>query len=257
MTTPIVELRQVSKSYVGVDAVRDVSLALVPGQIHCLLGENGAGKSTVIKIVTGVESPSSGEVIFDGAPVQLSGPADARRRGVATVFQDVGSLPLMSVGRNFVIGAEPLKGRGLFRRIDLEVANREAVAALKALGIQRVNDGRQLVGKLSGGERQALAIARAVHFGARVLVLDEPTAALGVRESAMVMRLLMEVKKRGVAILLVTHNSYQAHVVGDGFTILRRGALVESFSQGAKSAQELAELMAGGAEFASLLNLEE
>lgn len=178
MAAPIVELRDISKQYVGVTAVAGLSLRLHAGEVLCLLGENGAGKSTVIKILTGVETPTAGEVLVDGEPVRFSSPRDAREKGIATVYQEVGTLPMMSVARNFVLAAEPRKGRGLFARLDLEEASRTALQSLRDLGINRVSDGNELVGTLSGGERQALAIGRAIYFGARVLVLDEPTAAL-------------------------------------------------------------------------------
>ena len=187
---PIIEFQDVSKSYLGVKAVSHLSFSLYSGEVLCLLGENGAGKSTVIKILTGVERPSLGQVLFNGAVTHFDSPRAAREVGVATVYQEVGTLPLMSVARNFVLAAEPTKGRGIFRRLDIESASATALARLRELGISRVTDGNQLVGTLSGGERQALAIARALHFGARVLVLDEPTAALGVRESATVLRLI-------------------------------------------------------------------
>jgi simple sugar transport system ATP-binding protein len=251
--SPVVELRGVTKRFFGVTAVKNLSLSLEAGEIHCLLGENGAGKSTVIKILTGVEKPTSGEVLVDGRLVHFASPRQARESGIATVYQEVGTLPLMSVARNFVLAAEPSKGRGLFRRLDLEKAGEIALANLRELGISRVVDASQLVGTLSGGERQALAIGRAVHFGARVLVLDEPTAALGVRESATVLRLIDKVRGRGVAVLFITHNAYHAHSAGDRFTILRRGETLASFAKGERTIGEVIELMAGGAELQSLL----
>ena len=151
MTTPIVELENVTKRFVGVTAISDLSLQLFPGEVFCLLGENGAGKSTVIKILTGVEAPTRGQVQVDGTVVHFASPRDAREKGIATVYQEVGALPLMSVARNFVLAAEPQKGRGLFRRLDLEEASRVALKSLRDLGIGRVNDGGQLVGTLSGG----------------------------------------------------------------------------------------------------------
>lgn len=253
MATPLVELRNVTKRYVGVTAIADLSLTLHPGEVFCLLGENGAGKSTVIKILTGVETPTQGEVLVDGAEVHFASPRDARERGIATVYQEVGTLPLMSVARNFVLAAEPQKGHGLFRRLDLDEASRIALKALKELGISRVADGEQLVGTLSGGERQALAIGRAVHFGARVLVLDEPTAALGVRESATVLKLIDKVRDRGVAVLFITHNAYHAYASGDRFMVLRRGRELASFAKDERTIGEVIELMAGGAELKSLL----
>ena len=255
--SPIIELRGVSKHFQGVQAVDDLSLRVEAGQVLCLLGENGAGKSTVIKILTGVERPSSGDILIDGEVAHLTSPRHARERGIATVYQEVGTLPLMSVARNFVLAAEPTKGRGPFRRLDIEEASRIALAGLRELGISRVQDARQLVGTLSGGERQALAIARALHFGARVLVLDEPTAALGVRESATVLRLIHTVRQRGVAVVFITHNAYHAYSVGDQFAVLRRGQMLASFNKSEKSIGEVIELMAGGAELRSLLTAAE
>jgi simple sugar transport system ATP-binding protein len=251
---PIIELRSVTKRFFGVTAVRDLSLTLAAGEVLCLLGENGAGKSTIIKILTGVEKPTSGEVLVDGAPVHFGSPREAREKGIATVYQEVGTLPLMSVARNFVLAAEPTKGHGIFRRLDIEKAGTIALTRLRELGISRVTSGSQLVGTLSGGERQALAIARALHFGARVLVLDEPTAALGVRESATVLRLIDTVRARGVAVLFITHNAYHAYSTGDRFVILRRGENLATFNKAERSLGEVIELMAGGAELKSLLS---
>jgi simple sugar transport system ATP-binding protein len=253
----IVELRHITKRFFGVTAVSELSLELGAGQVFCLLGENGAGKSTVIKILTGVERPTSGEILVDGKPVSFASPRDARERGIATVYQEVGTLPLMSVARNFVLAAEPTIGRGLFRRLDIEQAGAIAIRRLRELGINRVTSGDQLVGTLSGGERQALAIARALHFGARVLVLDEPTAALGVRESATVLRLIDTVRSRGVAVLFITHNAYHAYSTGDRFMVLRRGENAAAFARNERSIGEVIELMAGGAELQSLLSSKE
>ena len=253
MTVPIVELENVTKRFVGVTAISDLSLQLFPGAVFCLLGENGAGKSTVIKILTGVETPTKGHVRVDGTVVRFTSPREAREKGIATVYQEVGTLPLMSVARNFVLAAEPQKGRGLFRRLDLDEASRIALKSLRDLGISRVADGDQLVGTLSGGERQALAIGRAVYFGARVLVLDEPTASLGVRESATVLRLIERVRERGVAVLFITHNAYHAYASGDQFMVLRRGRPLATFNREERTIGEVIELMAGGAELRSLL----
>ena len=253
-TPPILELKNVSKRFTGVTAVSGLSLAIYPGQVLCLLGENGAGKSTVIKLITGVERPTTGALLIDGRETQLTSPRQARELGIATVYQEVSTLPLLSVARNFVLAAEPSKGWGPFRRMDLREAERLALESLRALGISRVRDGGQLVGTLSGGERQALAIGRAVHFGARLLVLDEPTAALGVRESATVLRLIKRVRARGVAVLFITHNAYHAYSAGDHFVVLRRGEELASFAKGDQSVEALIELMAGGTELKALLD---
>ena len=252
--SPIVELRHVTKRFFGVTAVKDFSLALHPGEVVCLLGENGAGKSTIIKVLTGVETPTSGEVVVDGSAVHFRSPKDARERGIATVYQEIATLPLMSVARNFVLAAEPTTGRGLFKRLDMEKASEIALMRLRELGISNVVSGEQLVGTLSGGQRQALAIARALHFGARVLILDEPTAALGVRELATVLRLIDTVRSRGVAVLFITHNAYHAYSTGNRFVVLRRGESLATFDKSERSIGEVIELMAGGAELKSLLS---
>ena len=252
-TQPIVEFRDVSKHYSGVDAVVGLSFKLVPGEVTCLLGENGAGKSTVIKMLTGLEAPTDGSILVDGVETRFSTPREARAAGISTVYQEVGTLPLMSVGRNFVLGAEPLKRFGPFRFLDVKAANRIALDEMSKLGIARVTDGNQLVGTLSGGERQALAIGRATYFGARVLVLDEPTAALGLRESATVLRLIDKVRESGVAVLFITHNGYHAHATGDNFVVLRRGENVAQFAKGDRTVGQIMELMSGGEELAKLL----
>jgi len=255
--TPIIELRDVSKSYTGVKSVTNLTLSVKAGEVLCLLGENGAGKSTVIKMLTGVERPTSGDVVVNGEIVNFTSPKDARDRGIATVYQEVGTLPLMSVARNFVLAAEPTKGWGVFRRLDLDKASQMALEGLRQLGIGRVISGRQLVGTMSGGERQALAIARALHFGAKLLVLDEPTAALGVRESATVLRLIETVRSRGIGVVFITHNAYHAHSIGDRFVILRRGEVLAAFNKADKTTGEVIELMAGGSELRSLLSAAE
>ena len=243
---PIVEIVGVSKAFAGVKAVQDISLQVRSGEVLCLLGDNGAGKSTLIKLISGIYAPSSGRILVDGEEVSFGGPREARRKGIASVQQDFGAIPLMSVGRNFFLGAEPTTGWGPFKSIDIATANRVALEAIRRIGVTRVKDGNQLVGTLSGGERQALSIARAVHFGARVLILDEPTSALGVKEAAEVLRLIMTVRDQGVAIIFITHNASHALVVGDAFAVLNQGRLEATFRRGERSREQLLSLMAGG-----------
>jgi simple sugar transport system ATP-binding protein len=183
---------------------------------------------------------------MDGERVVFANPRDARARGIATVHQDVGTVPLMSVARNFFLGAEPTKGWGPFRSLDLETAERIALEQIRSFGITRVKNGEQLVGTLSGGERQVLAIARAMYFGARVLILDEPTSALGVREAAKVLTLVKTAKKRGIGTVFITHNARHALLVGDHFVVLNHGAVLASFQRGEKTREEVLNLMAGG-----------
>ncbi|MGW2725311.1 ATP-binding cassette domain-containing protein [Streptomyces sp. NPDC001492] len=250
--TPVLRLRDVSKTFGGVVALRNASLDVHPGEVHCLLGDNGAGKSTLIKIMSGVHPPSSGAVEVAGESQSFRSPRDAQAAGIATVHQDVGAIPLMSVSQNFFLGLEPTKGRGPFRRTDTATADRIALENIAAMGIRRVTDPRQLVGTLSGGERQALAIARAMYFGARVLILDEPTSALGVKEAAVVLRQVDAARRSGIGTVFITHNATHAIRIGDRFTVLIQGEVAAQFSRGEKSRHEILDLMAGGTELDDL-----
>jgi simple sugar transport system ATP-binding protein len=254
---PVLELRKVDKSFGPIDVLHEISLKVHEGEVLCLLGDNGAGKSTLIKTLAGVHKPTRGEILMDGNVVEFASPKDAADRGIATVHQFGGTYPLMSVGRNFFVGAEPTKGWGPFKVFDRQKANEIAVAAVQNFGITRITDGDRLVGGLSGGERQSLAIARAVHFGARVLILDEPTAALGVKQATHVLRIVIEAKKRGLAVIFITHQVMHAMAVGDHFAVLIRGAVAADFRKGEKTREEITDLMAGGESMASLeANLE-
>jgi simple sugar transport system ATP-binding protein len=246
MATPILELQNVNKSFGPIDVLHDISLRVHAGEVLCLLGDNGAGKSTLIKTLSGVHKPTSGRVLMDGKEVTFAGPRDASNAGIATVHQFGGTFPLMSVGRCFFVGREPTRSWGPLRIYDRQTANQIAVKAVQEFGITRIDDGDRLVGGMSGGERQALAIARAVHFGARVLILDEPTAALGVKEAAHVLRIVLQARKRGLAVIFITHQVIHAMTVGDHFAVLIRGALASDFRKGEKTREEITDLMAGG-----------
>ncbi|UCI06109.1 ATP-binding cassette domain-containing protein [Mesorhizobium sp. B1-1-8] len=248
----ILELRNVNKSFGPIDVLHDISLRVRAGEVLCLLGDNGAGKSTLIKTLAGVHKPTSGQILMDGQPVTFTGPSDAQGRGIATVHQFGGTFPLMSIGRSFFVGVEPTKGWGPFRIYDRKRANEIAVKAVRDFGITRIDDGDRLVGGLSGGERQSLAIARAVYFGARVLILDEPTAALGVKQASHVLRIVNEAKRRGLAVVFITHQVMHAMTVGDHFAVLIRGAIAADFRRGEKSREEITDLMAGGETMADL-----
>jgi len=252
MTQPLLKLTDICKSFSTTHVLSDITLEVRPGEVLCLLGDNGAGKSTLIKVLSGFHEPSSGTMEIDGERVSFKSPKDASDRGIATVHQFGGTFPLMSIGRSFFVGAEPLKGRGPLRRFDKKFAGEIAVREMQSLGITRVTEGNRLVGGLSGGERQALAIGRAVYFGANVLILDEPTAALGVKEAAHVLRLIMQARQKGVAVILVTHNVTHAMTVGDHFAVLIRGALAADFRKGERTREEITDLMAGGEAMAEL-----
>ena len=252
MNKPVLELKNVNKSFGPIDVLHDITLQVKAGEVLCLLGDNGAGKSTLIKTLAGVHKPTSGEMLMDGEPVSFARPKDAADRGIATVHQFGGTFPLMSIGRSFFVGVEPTKGFGPFKVFDKKTANEVAVKAVQEFGITRITDGDRLIGGLSGGERQSLAIARALHFGARVLILDEPTAALGVKQASHVLRVVMEAKKRGVAVIFITHQVTHAMAVGDHFAVLIRGSLAANFMKGEKSREEITDLMAGGEALADL-----
>ena len=249
---PLFSLKNVTKDFSGYKAMNNVSLDVYPGQVLCLLGDNGAGKSTLIKVLSGFHQPTSGTVEWEGEEVYFKSPKDANERGIATVHQFGGTFPLMSIGRSFFVGVEPTKGWGIFKRFDKKYANKTAVAEMQKLGITRVTDGERLIGALSGGERQASAIARAVHFGARVLILDEPTAALGVKEATHVLRIIMQAKLKGIAVILVTHNVTHALTVGDHFAVLIRGEKADDFKKGERTREQITDLMAGGEAMADL-----
>jgi simple sugar transport system ATP-binding protein len=252
MSAPILALKNVNKSFGPIEVLNDISLQVKAGEVLCLLGDNGAGKSTLIKILSGVYTLTSGTLEMDGKPQNFTNPRQASDMGIATVHQFGGTFPLMSIGRSFFVGVEPTKGWGPFKVYDRKKANEIAVKAVRDFGITRIDDGDRLVGGLSGGERQSLAIARAVHFGARVLILDEPTAALGVKQASHVLRIVNEAKKRGLAVIFITHQVMHAMAVGDHFAVLIRGSIAADFRKGEKTREEITDLMAGGASMASL-----
>lgn len=249
--TPAIELQHVSKRFGSVIALNDIDMKVYPGEVHCLLGDNGAGKSTLIKILSGVYRPSAGRILVAGNEVEFHSPRDAAEYGVATVFQDLGLIPLMSIARNFFLGREPVKGIFPFRRFDKERANTVARQAMADVGIE-VRDPTQAVGTLSGGERQSVAIARAIHFGARVLILDEPTSALGVHQAAMVLKFIIEARLRGLAVIFITHNIRHAYPVGDVFTLLNRGASQGTYRKSEITRDEVLTIMSGGEDMAAV-----
>lgn len=251
MTAPIIHMENIKKHYGNVIALNGVTFDVCAGECHCLLGDNGAGKSTFIKTMSGVHKPTEGSITFEGKPLSFSSPRDAMEAGIATVFQDLAMIPLMSVTRNFFMGREPTKGRGLFKRFDIETANEITMAEMRRMGINlRAPD--QAVGTLSGGERQTVAIARAVYFGAKVLILDEPTSALGVRQTANVLSTIERVRAQGVGVVFISHNVRHAMAVGDRFTVLNRGQTLGTAKRGEINAAQLQDMMAGGQEMAVL-----
>ncbi|MEC8575909.1 MAG: ATP-binding cassette domain-containing protein, partial [Pseudomonadota bacterium] len=248
---PLIRMQNIEKHFGSVIALAGVSVDIYPGECHCLLGDNGAGKSTFIKTMSGVHKPTKGDILFEGQPMYFADPRDAIAAGIATVHQHLAMIPLMSVSRNFFMGNEPLRKIGPFRFFDHDYANRVTMEEMRKMGIN-LRGPEQAVGTLSGGERQTVAIARAVHFGAKVLILDEPTSALGVRQTANVLATIDKVRKQGVAVVFITHNVRHALAVGDRFTVLNRGQTLGTAKRGEISAEELQDMMAGGQELATL-----
>ncbi|HEX5079538.1 MAG TPA: ATP-binding cassette domain-containing protein [Geminicoccaceae bacterium] len=247
---PLVELRNIVKRFGSVIALNGVTMKVHAGEVMCLLGDNGAGKSTLIKTLSGVHQPTSGEILIDGEPVTMYSPRDALDRGIATVYQDLAMIPLMSITRNFFMGREP-GGRRAFGRFNVGSANRVAKDEMAKIGID-VRDPSQAVGTLSGGERQCVAIARAVYFGARVLILDEPTSALGVKQASVVLRYIAQARARNLGVIFITHNVHHAYPVGDAFTILNRGRTYGTFRKEEVSREGVLNMMAGGKELEEL-----
>jgi|SRR5581483_8198783 len=252
---PLIEVRNVTKLFGPVVALTSVSMTVNAGEVHCLLGDNGAGKSTLIKTLSGVYQPSDGQLLIDGQEVTFSSPRDALDRGVATVFQDLAMIPLLSITRNFFMGREPARRKGPFAFIDMKHANDVTRDEMKKIGID-IRDPQQAVGTLSGGERQCVAIARAVYFGAKVLILDEPTSALGVAQTSMVLKYVRQVRARGLGVIFITHNVRHAYAVGDRFTILNRGRTLGTFAKAETSLDNLQTMMAGDKELQDLAELE-
>lgn len=248
---PLIEARNVTKYFGSVIALHDVSLHVRPGEVLCLLGDNGAGKSTLIKTLSGVHPPDDGALLVDGQEVTFNSPRDALQAGIATVYQDLAMIPLLSISRNFFLGSEPTTGFGPFKSLDMRDMDRTTREALRGMGID-LRDTSQPVGTLSGGERQSVAIARAIHFGAKVVILDEPTSALGVKEAGVVLRFINQASEQGIGVILITHNINHAYPVGDRFTILDRGRLRGTFNKADLTPAQLLEHMGGGAELEEL-----
>jgi simple sugar transport system ATP-binding protein len=251
MSPPLLRLSGVGKRYGAVSALTGVDLEVARGQITCVLGDNGAGKSTLIKIIAGLHQHDEGVVEVDGEPVRFLSPRQAIERGIATVYQDLAIAPLMPVWANFFLGRELRKGRGLIARMDIARMREVTREALAEMGID-LPDLERPIGALSGGERQCVAIARAIHFGAQILILDEPTAALGVKQAGVVLRYVAAAKARGVGVIFITHNPHHAHAVGDRFLLLQRGRSQGCFSRMELTVEDLARRMAGGAELEQL-----
>jgi simple sugar transport system ATP-binding protein len=250
-TTPLVRLTGAGKRYGNIIALHGVDLEVSGGEVTCVLGDNGAGKSTLIKIIAGLHQHSEGTYEVEGVPVQFGSPREALDHGIATVYQDLAVVSLMPVWRNFFLGNEVRKGIGPVSKMDLAFMRRTTKKELSDMGID-LRDVEQPIGTLSGGERQCVAIARAVYFGAKVLILDEPTAALGVKQSGVVLKYILQARERGLGVVFITHNPHHAYPVGDRFLLLKRGRTLGYYGKDEISREELTALMAGGTELEEL-----
>jgi simple sugar transport system ATP-binding protein len=243
--TPLVEMRDIVKRFGTIEVLRGVDFVVNRQEIIGLLGDNGAGKSTLIKILTGVYSLTSGQIYFEGQPVTINSPHEAREIGIETVYQDLALVPLMSISRNFWLGQELTRRVGPMEVLDKDLMADKTRQALLDIGIH-IRNPDETVGSLSGGERQSIAIGRAVYFGKKLLILDEPTSALSVGETAKVLEYTRAAKERGLSVIFISHNIGHVHNVADRFTIISHGQKVGDFYKEEVSEMEVAQMVMTG-----------
>lgn len=252
MSEPLIRVEGLIKRFGPFTALNGIDLEVYKGEVHALLGDNGAGKSTLIKTLSGVHKPSEGRIYVEGKPVDFCSPRDASEAGIGTVYQDLAVNPLMSVTRNFFMGRELYTGPRLFGKLRMDEMDEITREEMIKIGID-ISDPGQAVGTLSGGQRQTLAIARAIYFGARVLILDEPTSALGQKQQMEVLKTMMRVRARGdIAIIFITHNEVHSKLVADRFTFLALGEVIGKGGHADLEGEDIRHLMAGGVEMADL-----
>jgi simple sugar transport system ATP-binding protein len=247
----LIEMDNVGKSYGPIRALRGINLRVNAGEVACVLGDNGAGKSTLIKIMSGLHEHNDGVLKVDGQPVTFGSPRAALEHGIATVYQDLAVVSLMEVWRNFFLGSEISSSRFPFSSLKIKEMREIADTELRKMGIV-VKNINQPIGNLSGGQRQCVAIARAVYFGARVLILDEPTAALGVKQSGVVLKYVAAARDAGLGVVFITHSPHHAFLVGDHFMVLKRGEMSLDARRSQITLEDLTQQMAGGDELESL-----
>ena len=234
-------LKNIYKNFGNINALKNISISTNSGEIHCILGDNGAGKSTLVNIISGVFHADQGKYIVDDEEVNFSNPREAIEAGISTVYQNLAIIPIMNIYRNFFLGNEPLHNN-YFNMIDKEFAINTTKKELRKFDIS-IDDPKRSAETLSGGERQILAIARALYFGAKILILDEPTSALGVKESNKVVEQIIQLKNKNINVILVSHNIDQAFMIGDKFFIIKNGELVGEFDKLATSANKLRTIL--------------
>ena len=234
-------LKNIYKNFGNINALKNISISTNSGEIHCILGDNGAGKSTLVNIISGVFHSDQGKYIVNDEEVNFSNPREAIEAGISTVYQNLAIIPIMNIYRNFFLGNEPLHNN-YFNMIDKEFAINTTKKELRKFDIS-IDDPKRSAETLSGGERQILAIARALYFGAKILILDEPTSALGVKESNKVVEQIIQLKNKNINVILVSHNIDQAFMIGDKFFIIKNGELVDEFDKLATSANKLRTIL--------------
>lgn len=248
---PLIRMDNVGKAYGAIRALRGINMTVNAGEVICVLGDNGAGKSTLIKIMAGLHPHNEGVMEVDGKPISFSSPRESLSHGIATVYQDLAVVSLMEVWRNFFLGSEMSGSNFPLSGLKVKDMKRIADEELRKMGIV-VKNIDQPIGELSGGQRQCVAIARAVYFGARVLILDEPTAALGVKQSGVVLKYTAAARDAGLGVVFITHNPHHAFLVGNHFLILKLGQSVLDKRRSEVTLDELTRQMAGGDELAEL-----
>ena len=249
---PLIEIKDLVKKFGSFTALNGVSLDVYPGEVHALLGDNGAGKSTLIKVLSGVHSSTAGEIKVDGETVHFTSPRQASDAGIGTVYQDLALNALTSVTRNFFLGRELKKGPSPFGIMKMKEMDSITIEEMSKIGINIANPD-QPVGTMSGGQRQTLAIARAIYFGAKILILDEPTSALGQKQQMEVLKTIKKVQRLGnIAIILITHNEIHARLIADRFTFLSLGEVIGTGLSSELGGDDVKRLMAGGAEIGDL-----
>ena len=249
---PLIEIKDLVKKFGSFTALNGVSLDVYPGEVHALLGDNGAGKSTLIKVLSGVHPATKGEIKVDGEIVKFASPRQASDAGIGTVYQDLALNNLTSVTLNFFLGRELKKGPGPFGLMQMDAMHKITIEEMSKIGIN-IADPNQKVGTMSGGQRQTLAIARAIYFGAKILILDEPTSALGQKQQMEVLKTIKKVQRLGnIAIILITHNEIHARLIADRYTFLSLGEVIGSGLANELGGEDVKRLMAGGAEIGDL-----
>lgn len=241
----LVDMVDIHKYFGSVQVLRGIDFHVDRQEIVGLLGDNGAGKSTLIKVLTGFHTPTRGQIYFDGDAVNIGSPHDARELGIETVYQDLALVPLMSIARNFWLGQEPTYNVGPFKFMDKKKMGEAAIDALQDVGIH-IRDPEETVGTMSGGERQSIAIGRAVYFGKKLLILDEPTSALSVGETQKVLDYTIAAKEKGMSVIFISHNIRHVFEVADRFTIIERGRKLGDFRKDEVEEHEVANMIVAG-----------